>query len=87
MLHHILLLPMDARDVAHLGEVELARYRALEAMLPDPSLADPDPKRAAHIPPDQQAFLAAYQSREAGDDPLPEGEEAHHASRRTSGRS
>ncbi len=64
MLRHILLLPMDSRDVAHLGEVELGRYRALEAMLPDPSLADPDPKRAASIPADQQAFLAAYQSRE-----------------------
>src|SRR5712692_3832974 len=45
ILRHILLLPMDARDVAHLGEIELARYRALEAMLPDPSLADPDPQR------------------------------------------
>jgi uncharacterized protein (DUF885 family) len=64
MLRHILLLPMDAREVAHLGEVELARYRALEAMLPDPSLADPDPQRAKSIPADQQAFLAAYQSRE-----------------------
>lgn len=63
MLRHILLLPLDGRDVAHLGEVELARYRALEAMLPDPSLADPDPKRAASIPPDQQSFLNAYQSR------------------------
>jgi uncharacterized protein (DUF885 family) len=65
MLHRLLLLPMDAHDVAHLGEIELARYRALEAMLPNPSLADPDPKRAASIPSDQQAFLAAYQSREA----------------------
>lgn len=64
MLRHILLLPMDARDVAHLGEVELARYRALEALLPDPSLADPDPRRAKSIPADQQAFLSAYQSRE-----------------------
>jgi uncharacterized protein (DUF885 family) len=64
MLHHILLLPMDAHEVAHLGEVELARYRALEAMLPDPSLADPDPKRAKSIPADQQAFLAAFQSHE-----------------------
>ena len=64
MLHHLLLLPMDSRDVAHLGEVELTRYRAMEAMLPDPSLADPDPKRVANIPADQQAFLAAYQSRE-----------------------
>jgi uncharacterized protein (DUF885 family) len=65
MLRHILLLPMDSRDVAHLGEVELGRYRALEAMLPDPSLADPDPKRVANIPADQQAFLKAYESREA----------------------
>lgn len=64
MLHHILLLPLSTRDVAHLGEVELARYRALEAWLPDPSLADPDPQRAKSIPADQQAFLAAYQSRE-----------------------
>ncbi|HEX3583257.1 MAG TPA: DUF885 domain-containing protein [Thermoanaerobaculia bacterium] len=64
MLHHLLLLPMDAHDVAHLGEVELARYRALEAMLPDPSLAEPDPKRVKNIPPDQQSFLAAFQSRE-----------------------
>jgi uncharacterized protein (DUF885 family) len=63
-LKHVLLLPMDARDVAHLGEIELARYRALEAMLPDPSYADPDPKRAKSIPADQQSFLAAYQSRE-----------------------
>jgi len=64
MLRHILLLPMDSRDVAHLGEVELARYRALEAMLTDPSMADPNPARVKNIPPDQQAFLAAYESRE-----------------------
>jgi uncharacterized protein (DUF885 family) len=64
MLHRLLLLPIDSHDLAHLGEVELVRYRALESLLPDPSLADPDPKRAAHIPADQQAFLAAYQSRE-----------------------
>jgi uncharacterized protein (DUF885 family) len=63
-LSHVLLLPFPAHDVAHLGEVELARYRALESMLADPSMADPDPKRAAKIPADQQAFLAAYQSRE-----------------------
>ena len=63
ILRHVLLLPLDAHDLAHLGEVELVRYRALEAMLPDPSLADPDPKRAASIPPDQASFLAAYQSR------------------------
>jgi len=34
-------------------------------LLPDPSMADPNPARAAHVPADQAAFLAAYQSREA----------------------
>ncbi len=63
LLKHVLLLPFDAHDVAHLGEVELARYRALEAMLKDPSLASPDPRRAAHVPKDQAEFLASYQSR------------------------
>ncbi|MCU1348308.1 MAG: hypothetical protein JWO56_1338 [Acidobacteria bacterium] len=65
MLHRILLLPLDAHDLAHLGEVELARYRALEALLPDPSLADPDPRRASDVPADQQSFLRRYESREA----------------------
>ena len=65
MLRHIHLLPMRWREVDELGRIELGRYRALEAMLPDPSMADPNPKRAKNIPPDQQAFLAAYQSREA----------------------
>jgi uncharacterized protein (DUF885 family) len=63
LLKHVLLLPFDAHDVAHLGEVELARYRALEAMLKDPSLASPDPARAKHVPKDQAEFLAAYESR------------------------
>jgi uncharacterized protein (DUF885 family) len=63
LLKHVLLLPLDARDVAHLGEVELARYRALEAMLRNPALASPDPHRAAHVPKDQAEFLAIYQSR------------------------
>jgi len=47
-----------------IGRAELARYRALEALLPDPKLADPDPKRAPNIPPDQESFLKAYESRE-----------------------
>jgi uncharacterized protein (DUF885 family) len=63
-LKHILLLPLSAAEVEMIGRAELARYRALEALLPDPKLADPDPKRAAHIPPDQESFLKAYQSRE-----------------------
>jgi uncharacterized protein (DUF885 family) len=63
LLKHVLLLPFDAHDLAHLGEVELARYRALEAMLKNPSLASPDPARAAHVPKDQAEFLAAYHAR------------------------
>jgi uncharacterized protein (DUF885 family) len=63
LLKRVLLLPLDARDVAHLGEIELTRYRALEALLRDPSLASPDPSRAKHIPKDEAEFLSAYESR------------------------
>ena len=63
-LKHVLLLPLNGSEVEMIGRAELTRYRAMEALLPDPSLADPDPKRVANIPADQQAFLAAYQSRE-----------------------
>ena len=63
-LKHVLLLPLDEQQVEMLGQAELARYRALESLLPDPSLADPNPARAANIPVDQQAFLTAYESRE-----------------------
>ncbi len=64
-LHHILLLPLDAAQVEMIGRVELAQYRTYEAWLPDPSLADPDPRRSKNIPPDQASFLKAYESREA----------------------
>src|SRR6266404_1332405 len=63
-LKHVLLLPLNGADVEMIGRAELARYRALEALLPDPKLADPDPKRAPNIPPDQESFLKAYESRE-----------------------
>ncbi len=45
-LKHVLLLPLDAQQVEMLGRAELARYRALESLLPDPSLADPNPARS-----------------------------------------
>ena len=64
-LRHVLLLPLNASEVEMIGRVENARYRALEALLPDPKLADPDPARSKNIPPDQAAFLKAYESREA----------------------
>jgi uncharacterized protein (DUF885 family) len=64
-LRQVLLLPLDAAQVEMIGRVELARYRALEALLPNPKLADPDPARSGNIPPDQASFLKAYESREA----------------------
>ena len=64
LLKHVKLLPLDARDVATLGVIELARYRALEALLKDPRLAWPDPARAPHVPKDQAEFLAAYEARQ-----------------------
>jgi uncharacterized protein (DUF885 family) len=64
-LKHVLLLPLNGAEVEMIGRAELARYRALEALLPDPKLANPDPKRARNIPPDQASFLKAYESREA----------------------
>ena len=63
-LKHVLLLPLDATQVEMLGRAELARYRALEAMLADPAMADPDPARSKSIPPDQESFLKAYESRQ-----------------------
>jgi uncharacterized protein (DUF885 family) len=64
LLRNVYLLPLTAAQIEMLGQAELGRYRALEAMLPDPSLADPNPARSKNIPPDQQAFLKAYESRE-----------------------
>lgn len=64
LLKNVYLLPLDAKQVEMLGQTELARYRALESFLPDPSLADPNPARSKNIPADQQAFLKAYESRQ-----------------------
>jgi len=65
LLKNIYYLPIDAKQVEMLGQAELARYRGLESLLPDPSLADPNPARSANVPKDQAAFLKAYESREA----------------------
>jgi len=64
ILKNIYLLPLDADQVEMLGQAELARYRALESLLPDPSLADPNPSRSKSIPKDQQDFLRSYESRQ-----------------------
>src|SRR5258708_20410268 len=65
LVKHVYLVPLDAKQVEMLGQAELARYRGLESLLPDPSLADPNPQRAKVIPKDQDDFLKAYESREA----------------------
>jgi uncharacterized protein (DUF885 family) len=65
LLKNIYLLPIDAKQVDLLGQAELARYRALESFLPDPSLADPNPARSKNIPANQDAFLKAYEGRQA----------------------
>jgi uncharacterized protein (DUF885 family) len=65
LLKNVYLLPLDAKQVEMLGQAELARYRSLESWLPDPSLADPNPARSANVPKDQEAFLKAYESRQA----------------------
>ena len=65
LLRKAYLLPIDAKELAMLGEAELARAAGLEALLADPSMADPDPARAASVPKDQDAFLKAYESRQA----------------------
>ena len=65
LLKNVYYLPLDAKQVEMLGQAELGRYRALESLLPDPSLADPNPERSKNIPADQNAFLKAYESRQA----------------------
>ncbi|PYS39593.1 MAG: hypothetical protein DMF71_14985 [Acidobacteria bacterium] len=57
LLKNIYYLPIDAKQLEMLGQTELARYRGLESMLPDPSLADPNPARAKVIPKDQNDFF------------------------------
>lgn len=64
ILKNIYLLPLDSNQVEMLSQAELARYRALESMLSDPALADPNPARSKNIPADQLAFLKAYESRQ-----------------------
>ena len=65
LLKNVYLLPLDSDQVEMLGQTELARYRALESLLSDPALADPNPARSKNIPTDQQDFLKKYESRQA----------------------
>ena len=62
-LHHVYLLPIDSVQLDMLGQAELARYRGLEALLPDPNMANPNPARAKNVPRNEAQFLDAYESR------------------------
>jgi uncharacterized protein (DUF885 family) len=62
-LRHVYLLPITATQLDMLGQAELARYRGLEALLPKPEMANPDPARSSSIPRSQQEFLDAYEKR------------------------
>ncbi|MGA8028816.1 MAG: DUF885 domain-containing protein [Bryobacteraceae bacterium] len=63
LLRHVYLLPITATQLDMLGQAELARYRGLEALLPNPEMANPNPARSRSIPRNQQEFLSAYESR------------------------
>lgn len=66
MLRQVYLLPFDADQVAMLGQTELARAKAMEAWLPDPSLADTLRRTGDTPAPSTSAeFLAGYESRTA----------------------
>lgn len=66
MLREIYLLPFDASQLVTLGQVELARTRALEAWLPDPGLADTlAPPSGTPLPADAREYLERYEARTA----------------------
>ncbi|HKY31277.1 MAG TPA: DUF885 domain-containing protein [Candidatus Polarisedimenticolia bacterium] len=64
MLRDVHLLPLDAAALTAIGEVELARARALEAMLPDPTLADTLPP-AGGASASGAAYRALYEEHTA----------------------
>jgi len=66
MLSRVHLLPVDADFVAALGQIELARAKAMESWLPDPSLAEvKGVGPGGKVPKDQAEFLHAYEIRTA----------------------
>ena len=51
-------------QVEMIGRAELARYRALEALAARSDAGRSEPGASKNIPPDQESFLKAYESRE-----------------------
>src|SRR5437667_12084942 len=52
LLKHVYLLPLDAQPVEVLGHAKRAPARPMQAMLPNPPRADPDPARPKINPKD-----------------------------------
>src|SRR5262249_5474275 len=66
MLSRVLLLPVDADFVAALGQIQLARVKAREPWLPDPSLAEvKGVGPGGRVPGDEAEFLHNYEVRTA----------------------
>jgi uncharacterized protein (DUF885 family) len=66
MLSRVHLLPVDAGFVASLGQIELARAKAMESWLPDPNLAEVRGiGPGGRVPKDQAEFLRGYEVRTA----------------------
>lgn len=64
LLRDVYLLPMGPDDLVRLGEVELSRARALEAMLPDPTLADTlPPQTGAGAATGPRDYLTRYEAQ------------------------
>ena len=86
LLKNIYYLPLDAKQVEMLGQAELARYRALESLLPDPSLADPESGAQRKYPERPAGVSESLRKPPGRDDRLPEDEPADHLAVLTSGR-
>ena len=86
LLKNVYLLPLDAKQVEMLGQAELARYRALESLLPDPSLADPNPARSKNIPDRSAGVSESLRKPAGGDDQFSENESSWSRFRLTSAR-
>ena len=61
------------REVEMIGRVEMARYRALEALLPDPTLADPDPSAKHKYSAGSGGVSESLRKSRDGDDQFSEG--------------
>jgi uncharacterized protein (DUF885 family) len=64
LLHEVYLLPLDSGQLVTLGQIELARAKAMESWLADPGLADTLPPSGGRpVPASSRAFLAAYEAQ------------------------